>query len=97
MCDRIRERIHAAPAPPRLVVLDLSAAPQVDLQSADTLGLLADELTTAGIHVQAVEAHSSVRDMLRGDAVDIQLGGINRFTSVADVVDAFRHRVSTAP
>jgi len=90
VCDRIRDRIHAAGALPRLVVLDLSASPQVDLQSADTLALLARELSSAGIHVQAVEAHSSVRDMLRGDAVDHDLGGINRFTSVADVVDAFQ-------
>jgi high affinity sulfate transporter 1 len=92
VCDRIRDRVHAAAALPRLVVLDLSASPQVDLQSADTLGQLAEELSKSGIHVQAVEAHSSVRDMLRGDAVDAQLGGINRFTSVADVVEAFLRR-----
>jgi high affinity sulfate transporter 1 len=96
VCDRIRERIEAAAELPRLVVLDLSAAPQVDLQSADSLGLLAQELTNAGIHVQAVEAHSSVRDMLRGDAVDTRLGGINRFTSVADVVDEFQRHVGAS-
>ena len=41
----------------------------------------------AGIHVQAVEARSSVRDRLRKEGVDDKLGGINRFTSVADALE----------
>jgi MFS superfamily sulfate permease-like transporter len=83
----ILDRVRAEPTPPKLVVLDLSAAPQVDLQSAETLGGLADELTAAGIRVQAVEARSSVRDRLRAEGVDGRLGGVDRFTTVADVVD----------
>ena len=38
MCARPSWPIHAQEAPPRLVVLDLSAAPRVDLQSAHALG-----------------------------------------------------------
>jgi hypothetical protein len=53
------------------------------------LAELAGELTAAGIRFQAVEARSSVRDRLRGEGVDARLGGINRFTAVADAVDAF--------
>ena len=60
----------------------------VDLQSAHTLAGLADELTAAGIRVQVVEARSSVRERLRAEGLDSRLGGINRFTSVADVVDS---------
>ena len=90
VCDRIRERIAAASTPPRLVVLDLSASPTVDLQSAEALGVLAGELTAVGAHVQAVETHSAVRDMLRGQGVDARLGGINRFITVADVVEDFQ-------
>jgi MFS superfamily sulfate permease-like transporter len=71
-------------------VLDLSAAPRVDLQSAHTLGGLADELTAQGIRFQAVEPRSSVRDRLRNEGVDAKLGGVNRFTSVADAVDDFQ-------
>jgi MFS superfamily sulfate permease-like transporter len=90
VCDHIRERVGAVAPPPRLVVLDLSASPSVDLQSARTLGVLAQELTAAGVRVQAVETHAAVRDMLRGQDVDARLGGINRFSSVADVVDDFQ-------
>jgi high affinity sulfate transporter 1 len=91
VCDAIRRRVHAEPVPPRAVVLDLSAAPHVDLQSAEALAILASELIGLGIHVQAVEAHASVRDRLRAEGVDEKLGGINRFTSVADAVEALKH------
>ena len=50
------------------------------MHSAQMLGSLADELTAAGIRVQAVEARSSVRERLRSEGVDDKLGGINRFT-----------------
>ena len=88
--DTIAERVRAEATPPKLVVLDLSAAPYVDMHSAHMLAELAGELTAAGIRLQAVEARSSVRDRLRGEGVEEKLGGINRFTSVADAVDAFQ-------
>ena len=89
--DTIVDRVHAEPTPPRLVVLDLSASPYVDMHGAHMLAGLADELTAAGIRVQAVEARSSVRDRLRGEGVDAKLGSINRFTSVADAVEGFQN------
>ena len=85
--DLISERVRAEIPAPKLVVLDLSAAPRVDMHSAHMLGSLADELTAAGIRVQAVEARSSVRERLRIQGVDTKLGGINRFTTVADAVE----------
>jgi MFS superfamily sulfate permease-like transporter len=90
VCETILDRVRTEPAPPKLVVLDLSAAPRVDLQSAHTLGGLADELAAAGIRFQAVEARSTVRDRLRDVGVDSKLGGVNRFTTVADVVDSLQ-------
>jgi MFS superfamily sulfate permease-like transporter len=90
VCDNILSRVRAEAAPPKLVVLDLSAAPHVDLQSAHSLAGLTDELTAMNIRFQAVEARSSVRDRLRAEGLDEKLGGINRFTSVADVVDSVK-------
>lgn len=87
VCETILNRVHLES--PRLVVLDLSAAPRVDMQSAHTLAGMADELTAKGIHFQAVEPRSSVRDRLRTEGVDSKLGGVNRFTTVADVVEKF--------
>jgi MFS superfamily sulfate permease-like transporter len=86
--DTILDRVCSEAVPPKLVILDLSAAPYVDMHSAHMLASLAEELTTAGRSVQAVEARSSVRKRLRGSGVDTRLGGIDRFTSVADAVEA---------
>src|SRR5213082_2734493 len=90
VCKKILDRVSAEPALPKLVLLDLSAAPRVDLQSAQALGELAHELTAKRIQFQAVEARSSVRDRLRNEGVDAKFGRINRFTSVADAVEAFQ-------
>lgn len=85
--DTIMDRVHAEPEAPGLVIIDLSASPFVDLQSAHSLAGLADELKAEGIRLQAVEARSLVRERLRREGLDARLGGIDRFTSVADVVE----------
>ena len=87
VCMTILDRVRQEQVPPRLVVLDLSAAPYVDLQSAHALAGLADELGKAGSSLQVVEARSGVRDRLHGEGLDARLGGINRFTTVADALD----------
>ena len=87
VCDTVSERISDQSPPPRVVILDLSAAPYVDMHGAAALAGLAENITAAGIRFQAVEARSSVRDILRRWGVDQKLGGINRFNSVAEVVE----------
>jgi MFS superfamily sulfate permease-like transporter len=89
--DAILTRVRAEATPPGLVVLDLSAAPRVDMHGAQMLAELADELASAGVRLQAVEARSSVRDRLRREGVDEKLGLVDRFTSVADAVEAFQN------
>lgn len=84
------ERVAAENPPPRLVVLDLSASPRVDLQSAHELAGMADELRAKGIRVQVVEARSAVRDRLRREGLAERLGGISRHMSVADAVEELR-------
>lgn len=83
----ILDRVRAETPLPRFVVIDLSAAPFVDLQSAHELAGLADELRAQGIRVQVVEARSAVRDRLNTEGLGTRLGGINRFTSVADAIE----------
>src|SRR5881394_1812333 len=89
VCDAILSRVHVESPPPKLVIVDLSAAPLVDMQSAHTLAIMADELRAISIRFQAVEPRSSVRDRFRHEGVDSKLGGVNRFTSVADAIDHF--------
>jgi high affinity sulfate transporter 1 len=87
--DTITERARTESPSPKLVIIDLSAAPFVDLQSAHTIAVLAQELSATGIRVQIVETRSSVRERFRREELDAKLGGIDRFTSVADAVDGF--------
>jgi sulfate permease, SulP family len=89
VCDAILNRVRAAPKLPKLVVLDLSAAPLVDMQSAHTLAGMAVDLSAERIEFHAIEARSSVRDRLRREGLDAKLGGVNRFMTVADVIDHF--------
>ena len=93
--DTILNRVRAETTLPKLVVLDLSAAPRVDMHSAHMLAELAGELTKAGVRIQAVEARSAVRDRLRNEGVDVKLGLIDRFTSVADAVEASQNQTTT--
>ena len=90
VCEAILNRVHAATPSPKLVVIDLSAVPRIDMQSANTLAEMATEVTGKGIGFHAVEPRSSVRDRLRLEGVDARLGGVNRFTGVADVVEHFQ-------
>src|SRR5205085_12421072 len=87
VCTTILDRVRQESSPPRLVVLDLSAAPHVDLQSSHALADLGDELRKRGSGVQVVEARAGVGDRLHGEGLDARLGAINRFMSVADALD----------
>ena len=91
--DAVLEHVNKTPDT-RLVVLDLSTSPHVDLQSAHTLTVLAEELTEREIRLQIVEARSSVRDRLRAEGLDEKIGGINRFRGVAQVIEEFEAGVT---
>lgn len=95
--DRILDRVAAEVKPPRLVVLDLSASPLVDLQSAHALAGLADELGSHGARLQIVEARSAVRDRLRSAGLEARFGGMSRMASVADAVEEFIREASSTP
>jgi MFS superfamily sulfate permease-like transporter len=94
VCDAIMDRVSTATKPPHLVIIDLSAVAYVDLQSAHSLAGLADKFTVTGILVQAVEARSRVRDMLRGEGLGARLGGIDRSATVADAVDKLQGKTT---
>ena len=72
---------------PRVVVCDLSTSPRVDLAGARMLAAMSDALSTRGAALRVVDARGVTRDLLRAEGVDAKVGGINRFASVADVLD----------
>jgi high affinity sulfate transporter 1 len=90
VCTSIRHRVTDSGDAVRLVIIDLSAAPIVDVQGARELADLAHQLSTKGKTVRVVEALASVRDRLRLEGVDAQLGGVSRFTTIAEAIAEFQ-------
>lgn len=90
--DTLMAGVRAATTQTGVVVLDLSASPHVDLQSAETLISLHKDLAAADAQLQIVEARASVRDTLRLEGLEEKVGRINRFTTVAEAVDDFLNR-----
>lgn len=92
----VLNQVHAASTPVRMVVCDLSTSPYIDAAGARMLDRLQKQLANEDIRFTIAEAHAEVRDILRATGVDESLGGVNRFTSVADVVDDFDGIISAA-
>jgi SulP family sulfate permease len=92
--DTILDRVRTQGILPELFILDLSATPYVDMHGAHMLASLAEELTAKGQSFHAVEARSSVRERLRSEGLDARLGGVDRFTSVADALEAFHAKTT---
>jgi high affinity sulfate transporter 1 len=81
-------RINATDAV-RLVICDLSNAPYVDVAGADLLAALHRELATRGIQLRIVEAHAKVRDLLRAEGLEEQVGYLGRHMSVDQAISEF--------
>ncbi len=73
----------------RLLILDLSASPAVDVSGSKMLLQLSNELKQRGITFRIVEALSDVRDLLRLQGMEEITGHISRKVSVHSVVEEF--------
>jgi high affinity sulfate transporter 1 len=93
LCDTVMAKVAATAPPPTTVICDLSAAPLIDLAGAEALKGLIEQLQALNIRFQIVEARSSVRDKLRAEGIEERIGRIDRFTSVADAVEAVQPTV----
>jgi high affinity sulfate transporter 1 len=85
----IREAINAEGAPVKLVVCDLSTSPYIDAAGAVMLQQLEEELERDGIQFKVAEAHAEVREILRATGISESLGGVSRYTALADIVEDF--------
>ncbi len=87
--DSIMERVRAAAARPKLVLIDLSSSPFMDLHSAEALAAMASDLAAAGIRVRVVGARASVRERLRREHASGRLGLADRSLTLDDAVGEF--------
>ena len=85
--DTVISKVNTSSDSVRLVVCDLSTSPALDMAGARMLLNLHGELAKRGIEFHVVEAHASVRDMLRAEGAEAKIGHIDRFLSIADVLE----------
>jgi high affinity sulfate transporter 1 len=91
--EAVWKRIRSRSVPPRVVVFDLSSSPLVDLAGARMLGAMQAALREEGATLRVVAARASVRDLLRAEELEEQLGPIEPGISVADVVDEVQRSI----
>lgn len=84
----VAQRIQSTAAL-RVVVCDLSNAPYVDVAGARMLSALQQELASQGIALRITDAHAQVRDLLRAEGLEEQVGALSRLLSVDQVVAEF--------
>jgi MFS superfamily sulfate permease-like transporter len=82
--------IRAAPKPLKLLLLDLSSSPAMDVAGARMVAGLEEELRGSAIIVRLVGARASVRDILRAEGLEEHVGQIDRRLTVEDVVEEFQ-------
>src|SRR5882762_2514330 len=88
--DAVAARLRSEATPPKIVILDLSASPHMDIQACGVVMNIADDIKAVGARLQIVEARSSVRDRLRAEGIEQHVSQVNRFTSVADAIEDFQ-------
>jgi sulfate permease, SulP family len=86
--DIVLDHLRAQRPPPHTVVCDLSASPRLDMAAAEMLKSLDTEIRAMGATFRIVEALASARDKLRAHGAAGPRDPVDRFTSVADAVDA---------
>jgi SulP family sulfate permease len=84
--DKITKKTEEYENTLKVLILDLSAAPYVDVAGSKMLLQLSNQLQKKAIKLKIVEALSSVRDILRKQGMEEVIGHISRKDSINDAV-----------
>jgi SulP family sulfate permease len=76
-------------APVKLIIIDLSASPYVDVAGSKMLLNLTRENHQQGIYIRIVQALSGVRDILRKQGIEEMTGHISRDKTIAEALHEF--------
>jgi high affinity sulfate transporter 1 len=87
--EEIKKMIEAKQGKVNLVIMDLSSASVVDVAGARFLLHLEDDLEKKHIRLRIVEALGSVRDLLRVEGMEKEIGRISRRVSLNDVLEEY--------
>jgi anti-anti-sigma regulatory factor len=70
----------------KLIIMDLSSANYVDVSGARFLVQLEDVLEKKNIGFRIVDALGSVRDILRAEGMEQEIGHISRKVTINDII-----------
>jgi MFS superfamily sulfate permease-like transporter len=74
----------------RLVVIDLSPSPIIDVTAADMINDLYDDLSKQGITLRIATASGKVRDVLRASGIEEKMGAVRLDSSGNDIIKAWK-------
>ena len=84
--DGIRDQLGDADPPVRVVLLDLSFTPELDIESVNVLGSLRSELERQGVALWLAGVHAQVLEMLDRSGLADQIGRAHLYRDVEDAV-----------
>lgn len=84
--ENIRDHIRDYPGKLELVILDLSSANFVDVAGARFMLWLEDDLEKKGIGFRIVDALGTVRDILRAEGMEKEIGHISRKHTINEIL-----------
>ena len=88
--EEIRDLINKRQGKLELLILDLSSANYVDVPGARFLIQLEDELKKKGIGFRIVDALGRVRDILRAEGMENEIGHISRRMTINEILEDFQ-------
>jgi len=88
--EEIRDLINKRQGKLVLLILDLSSANYVDVPGARFLIQLEDELEKKGIGFRIVDALGRVRDILRAEGMENEIGHISRRMTINEILEDFQ-------
>ena len=88
--EKILSNIRSNGLNTKLLILDLSAVPDMDIAGAEMLVHLIELLRKEGVTLRITGALSNVRELLRKLGVEEFTGHISRTTSIYDLVEEFK-------
>ena len=99
--NNIRERVHALvdgyDGELKLLILDLSSANYVDVPGAEFLLQMEDTLEKKNVVFRIVDALGTVRDILRAEGMEQEIGHISRRVTIQDILDETFHSSAAPP
>ena len=93
--DDIREQMENYKGDLKLVIIDLSSANYVDVAGTRFLLWLEDELEKKGIAFRIVETLGRVRDILRAEGMEREIGHISRKHTISELLAEYDTKPDT--